>query len=245
MEMKDVFPERLRALRSAIGISQHDFAEIIGITRPTLSYYENGSRTPDIDVLARIHERTSCSMAYLLGFSESMSDEFADVAKRTGLTDKSLNNLDHMSKSVINFLLSNDAFLKIVEIFDLYAKSDLYKDPEFHDTGREYTQYIATKKLARLLDEYSKSSEVDREYFASNRRRRNEIRNDLLIEGKLLDSQLREAITFTEDAESTKQQERESERFRYFATIGNEKLKNFYYVNTHAPVEMNPYEMPD
>ncbi|MCA1843997.1 MAG: helix-turn-helix domain-containing protein [Actinobacteria bacterium] len=44
----------IRALRTSRGLSQGDLAEIVGISQPNLSAYEQGRRTPTLDTLNRI-----------------------------------------------------------------------------------------------------------------------------------------------------------------------------------------------
>ena len=45
------FKERLQLLRMSNGVSQEKFAKALGISRMSVSHYETGNRTPDIEVL--------------------------------------------------------------------------------------------------------------------------------------------------------------------------------------------------
>ncbi len=62
-----MFSDRLRKLREEKGITQFDMAKAINISRTSLSSYELGVRTPDIDVLERIANFFNVSSDYLLG----------------------------------------------------------------------------------------------------------------------------------------------------------------------------------
>lgn len=53
--MKDnVFGKRLKELRQEKGISQRRLGEIFGVCNQTISFWETGSREPDLDTLLSI-----------------------------------------------------------------------------------------------------------------------------------------------------------------------------------------------
>ena len=100
------FQERLRELRGSS--LQDEFAAKIGISRTSLSYYENGNRIPDIDTLTRIHEVTGVSIYYLLGLTDSKDDALVTAQRDTGLSEKSLLHFANnpISAKVINHIVS-------------------------------------------------------------------------------------------------------------------------------------------
>ncbi len=116
--MTDVlFSSRLKKIREISGLNQEQFAKEIGVSRPTLSLYEKGTRTPDIDVLRNIHIKTSASVYYLLGLSDTIYDSSQIdgdkelVQRETGLTDKSLAALapdKFAARRIVNLLLSRE-----------------------------------------------------------------------------------------------------------------------------------------
>ena len=73
------FRERFSKLRG--DESQKDFATRIGISRPTVGFYENGDRLPQADVLKQIAERCGVSTDWLL----SLSDYTEDAARQITL----------------------------------------------------------------------------------------------------------------------------------------------------------------
>lgn len=77
-----VFAERFSILRGKM--TQDEFARYLGISRPTVGFYENGTRLPDALVLRQIAERCNVSTDWLLGLSE-----YKDMAQR-GLTAEDL-----------------------------------------------------------------------------------------------------------------------------------------------------------
>ena len=53
--MKDnVFGKKLKELRIEKGLSQKKLGEILGFCNQTISFWENGSREPDLDTLVLI-----------------------------------------------------------------------------------------------------------------------------------------------------------------------------------------------
>ena len=75
MESKEIFSQRLKALREEQGLSQTELAEKIGISRGSISFYENGDRIPDIEILFKIHEFFDVTADYLLGLDDSRNKE--------------------------------------------------------------------------------------------------------------------------------------------------------------------------
>lgn len=45
-------------------------ADALGVSRGSISYYENGERTPDIGFLAQVKEYFRVELDYLLGYSD-------------------------------------------------------------------------------------------------------------------------------------------------------------------------------
>lgn len=58
---------RLIALRKDRGVSQDTVAESCGISRITLARYENGTRTPVIDIAAKLADYYGVTVDYILG----------------------------------------------------------------------------------------------------------------------------------------------------------------------------------
>ena len=56
----------LRKIRKAKGYSQQKVSMELSISREALSYYENGKRSPDIEMLCRMSEYFNVSIDYLI-----------------------------------------------------------------------------------------------------------------------------------------------------------------------------------
>lgn len=65
-----LFPQRLKKLRQQRKLTQEDLGKLINVTKVSISGYENGNRTPDMETLQKIADVLEVSLDYLLGRSE-------------------------------------------------------------------------------------------------------------------------------------------------------------------------------
>ena len=63
----NIFGARLKELRLETGLSQRQLGEKLGVCNQTVSFWESGSREPDLDTLSEIAENFDVSVDYLLG----------------------------------------------------------------------------------------------------------------------------------------------------------------------------------
>ena len=154
------FSDRLRQIRESYGITQNEFSKRLGISRVSLTHYEAGDRTPDIDFLKRLHEETGFSLYYLLCLSDSKDDGFANTQKETGLSEHALQHFasHRFSAKVVNHLVecgqmgcfSHEAAI----IHDDAILFDQYKDKEVHAFAHALYNAISNtpkKSLQNLL----------------------------------------------------------------------------------------------
>lgn len=66
-----IFSKRFLMLRSIRHQSQEEFAKFLGISRPTVGFYENGIRIPDALTLRQIAEKCNVSADWLIGLSNT------------------------------------------------------------------------------------------------------------------------------------------------------------------------------
>lgn len=76
--------ENIKQLRIARNLSQVDLAKVLGVTKQSISNWENNNIQPSIDMLIRLAEFFSVSTDYLLGFEQRKYIEIS------GLTDQQL-----------------------------------------------------------------------------------------------------------------------------------------------------------
>lgn len=61
------FPARLRQLRKGQKLTQEQLGKRIDVTKVSISCYENGTRTPDMETLQRLADALEVSVDCLLG----------------------------------------------------------------------------------------------------------------------------------------------------------------------------------
>lgn len=90
MAVMDTFAKRLKVLREERKLSQTELANALGISRGSLSFYENAERTADIEMLNKVSEYFGVTLDYLVGKSDNRTRERAIIGDVTGLSDKSI-----------------------------------------------------------------------------------------------------------------------------------------------------------
>ena len=70
MFSKEIFSERLKALRAGKGIRQSELAALIGVRNTAVSMMESGSRSPSVEVLIALADYFNVSLDYLVGRSD-------------------------------------------------------------------------------------------------------------------------------------------------------------------------------
>lgn len=69
-----MFGKRLTSLRKMKKLTQSEMASILGVARTTYSSYEQGRRTPDVDIQNKIADYFDVSLDYLHGRSDESQD---------------------------------------------------------------------------------------------------------------------------------------------------------------------------
>ena len=121
----EVFGKRLKELRKANGYTIEQFADMVGISKSTLGYYENDKRMPDIEILTRIADTLNVNADYLIGRTNTtaLKGKMKTVCEFTGLSDcaveylsELVKNKDYEKLSIINHL-----FDELTEDYDFYS----------------------------------------------------------------------------------------------------------------------------
>ncbi len=69
------FKDRIKSLRLAKGLTQDDLAEVLNYGRTAIANYEAGRSEPAYTDLLRISNYFSCSIDYLLGKTDKVSND--------------------------------------------------------------------------------------------------------------------------------------------------------------------------
>ena len=138
-----VFADRFIELRGKR--TQDEFAKFLGISRPTVGFYESGQRIPDAVVLRQIAEKCNVSTDYLLGLTDekTLDQNIQAICKKTGLTEKAVTQIILAKESELNCDGS---------YFELWNKSIESYAPEGYAPEPQYGDSFLSDLLERLFD---------------------------------------------------------------------------------------------
>lgn len=178
MKQRSIFAERFLKLRR--DQTQAEFAEFLGVSRPTVGFYESGERIPDAITLERIARRCNVSADWLLGLSDNPSvKENNQIAQKTlGISPEAVENLAKVARikrypyafsfpteldkqvlgAALNLLLSSEALVGIAHglyhLLDASAKMRELKqwsvEKLIEEEGPDCDEAFADYRLARL-----------------------------------------------------------------------------------------------
>ncbi len=116
----NLFNKRLKEKRMEAGFSsQEKLADVVGVDRVTINYYEKGSRIPDIATFIKIANALNVSCDYLLGYSNSPTREHHETKELTVLSDKAIEELERLGIAV-------NTNTKEIDCFNQICKQDHY-----------------------------------------------------------------------------------------------------------------------
>lgn len=82
MTKKNTLGARIKEKRNEMGISQEYFAELLGVSRSSVTLYESDRRQPDYEMLKAIAEALSTSTLYLLeGYDLALDDDCLEMLR--------------------------------------------------------------------------------------------------------------------------------------------------------------------
>lgn len=105
METKDI----LKKLRNDKGETLSELSQKVGISQPTLSRYENGTRKPKYEQLKKLADHFNVSIAYLKGESPYKLNEFFP---------DSIDNSEIISSINNDFIYDANIFERILDVFE-------------------------------------------------------------------------------------------------------------------------------
>ena len=149
----EVFGKRLKELRKANGYTIEQFADMVGISKSTLGYYENDKRMPDIKILARIADTLNVNADYLIGRTNTTAQKgkMKTVCEFTGLSDCAVEYLSE--------LVQNKDYEKLSVINHLF--DELNEDYDFYSYETQNGEEAASSVLGALFLYFEKCSGTD------------------------------------------------------------------------------------
>jgi transcriptional regulator with XRE-family HTH domain len=111
------FGKQLKELRKNQGMSQTDFAKVLGVTQATIANYEKNARQPNLEQLIQISEFFDVSVDYLMGLP----------GRHTAMFDPTLDHIQNADLFLDLILSENmEAIHKfITKYLDIYTFDDL------------------------------------------------------------------------------------------------------------------------
>lgn len=121
----EVFPDNLRNIMYEKDITQQDLATKCGVSRQSVSYWQNGDSVPDAMQLKKIAEYLEVSSDYLLGLAQepTADKDLNFVCEYTGLHKKSIERLTTCRPeftNTLNSLLENNNFWLLLDRISQY-----------------------------------------------------------------------------------------------------------------------------
>lgn len=167
-----IFEKRFLQLREEKDMSQDAFAKFLGISRPTVGFYENGDRIPDALILEKIARKCEVPSDWLLGLSESDTASYALIEHTTGLTPEAIDLLNlscdeglyASNKVVVNAFITCGFFMKMLEQIaaNIEALETLCSITE---ELRETTYKDASPEIITCLTESENSEFIERSRY--------------------------------------------------------------------------------
>lgn len=149
----DMLSRRLRQLREEAGLSQSQLADELSVSRGSISYYENGDRTPDVEFLMKAKEYFGVDYEYLLG-----ETSIRNKNDRSGI-EKTMDHLSERKSSCIFSILR-----LLIQCAELYDKIPALDGSEFFEyLTADINQYIeAYKNIPYDLQRYDELCTIKR-----------------------------------------------------------------------------------
>ena len=154
----DVFAGRLTAARKKRGMKQDELAKEAGISRQSLSKYENGERLPAVDVLHNIAVALNISADYLIGTTDrEIGPYLTGISEEAHLEwEIALINQKQFKRELVNNThdrlrnLNNGSVGKVALINAILEHSDLWE--EMGAAVYSYARYMKQKALTSAYD---------------------------------------------------------------------------------------------
>ena len=150
-----VFPTRLRGLIESRKTTITALANVLKISRQSVSQYQDGTGQPNVDKLCKIAQHFNVSTDYLVGLSSipSTNNDTRDICEKTGLSEHTVSRLMQDDKrdkwaEVIDQLLLHPGLLEALHIF-LFFDIDYFSTLDSNDRKAAVVLRTDTKGMEK------------------------------------------------------------------------------------------------
>lgn len=150
-----VFPTRLRGLIESRKTTITALANVLKISRQSVSQYQDGTGQPNVDKLCKIAQHFNVSTDYLVGLSSipSTNNDTRDICEKTGLSEHTISRLmqdDKRSRwaEVIDQLLLHPGLLEALHIY-LFFDVDYFSTMDSNDRKKAVILRTDTKGMEK------------------------------------------------------------------------------------------------
>ena len=111
MEDQIIIGRNIKSYRNSFGLTQHQIADLINVTRGTINYYENGSRMPSMISMQKLSDLFGIEPIDLMKENpEELEFNSVIAFKRKSITSKDLKAIARFRRIVKNYIKLNENY---------------------------------------------------------------------------------------------------------------------------------------
>lgn len=136
---------RIKKLRTSMKMTQKEFSAFVGCTAATLSAYENGSKSPSLEIIKEIAEKCHISIDWICGLSDRQYIVKNSIWTYSDIIEFCFADKIHIpcpskaiSEIISEFIKNMQTFLKELEHMEQLRKENMI-DQELFDLWLEKT----------------------------------------------------------------------------------------------------------
>lgn len=143
MEVK--IGKTISKLRSNKGLSQRDFASLIGVSNGAVGMWETNKRQPDLEMVLKIADYFNVSTDYLLGHKETYSNKNIQNSVLLDLSKKDVKIISSYKKLQPENQKRLEDYINILKVFE-DSNSIVPSEDELSETEKAVEEAIRTQK---------------------------------------------------------------------------------------------------
>jgi transcriptional regulator with XRE-family HTH domain len=130
------FPGRLKELRTQHKLTQEELGKKVNVSKVSISGYENGNRTPDMETLQKLADVLDIKVDYLLGRDPESNVTTTIAGQDITLSPEELRILEEIRKHPVMFHeLAKNPERSVKDLIKMwnFIKQDMAKDDDDFD----------------------------------------------------------------------------------------------------------------